>query len=87
MPQQVARAALEAVAMDTSKAFEAETRAHCPHVEVVCGLFHLVAKYGREVIDRGRVDETSRIARAAGPGRDVLRAPAPAVDDLRPRLQ
>jgi transposase len=61
-------AALEAVAMDMSEAFEAETRAQCPHVEIVYDLFHVVAKYGREVIDRVRVDETNRIARAAGPG-------------------
>jgi transposase len=58
-------AALEAVAMDMSEAFEAETRAHCPHVAIVYDLFHVVAKYGREVIDRVRVDETNRIARAS----------------------
>ena len=28
-------------------------------------LFHVVAKYGREVIDRVRVDETNRVARLA----------------------
>ena len=61
-------AALEAVAMDMSEAFEAETRAHCPHVEIVYDLFHVVAKFGREVIDRVRVDETNRVARAARTG-------------------
>lgn len=35
---------------------------------IVYDLFHVVAKYGREVIDRVRVDQTNKIARAAGPG-------------------
>lgn len=61
-------AALEAAVMDMSEAYEAETRAHCPQVTIVYDLFHVVAKFGREVIDRVRVDETNRIARAAGPG-------------------
>lgn len=61
-------AQLEAAVMDMSEAYEQETRAHCPHVVIVYDLFHLVAKYGREVIDRVRVDETNRVARAAGPG-------------------
>lgn len=58
----------EVAAMDMSEAFEAETRAHCPQSQIVYDLFHVVAKCGREVIDRLRVDETNRIARAAGPG-------------------
>jgi transposase len=33
-----------------------------------------VAKYGREVIDRVRIDETNRIARAAGPNAPHIRA-------------
>lgn len=57
---------LEAVVMDMSEAFEAETRAHCPQASIVYDLFHVVAKFGREVIDRVRVDETNRVARAAG---------------------
>jgi transposase len=61
-------AALEAAVMDMSEAYEAETRAHCPQVTIVYDLFHVVAKFGREVIDRVRVDETNRVARAAGPG-------------------
>lgn len=59
---------LEAAVMDMSDAYELETRAHCPHAVIVYDLFHVVAKYGREVIDRVRVDETNRVARAAGPG-------------------
>ncbi len=49
-------------------------RAHCPQVAVVYDLFHVVAKYGREVIDRVRVDETNRLARAAGPNDPQTRA-------------
>ena len=42
--------------MDQSSAFELEVRVHCPQAEIVFDLFHIVAKYGREVIDRVRVD-------------------------------
>lgn len=61
-------AALEAAVMDMSETYEAETRAHCPQVTIVYDLFHVVAKFAREVIDRVRVDETNRVSRAAGPG-------------------
>lgn len=60
------RARLEVVAMDMNGAYEAETRAQCPHVQIVYDLFHVVAKFGREVIDRVRVDATNRVARASG---------------------
>lgn len=60
-------AQLEAAVMDMSEAYEQETRAHCPQAVIVYDLFHVVAKYGREVIDRVRVDETNRLACAAGP--------------------
>ena len=59
------RAALEAVVMDMNGAFEAEVRAQCPHTAIVYDLFHVVAKYGSEVVDRVRVDETNRLSRAA----------------------
>src|SRR6185436_8152909 len=61
-------AQLEAVAVDMWKPYAAEIRVHCPQAALVYDLFHLVAKYGLEVIDRVRVDETNRLARAAGPG-------------------
>lgn len=61
-------AQLEAAVMDMSEAYEQEVRAHCPQARIVYDLFHVVAKYGREVLDRVRVDETNRVARAAGPG-------------------
>jgi transposase len=60
-------AALEVAVMDMSEAYELETRLHCPRITIVYDLFHVVAKYAREVVDRVRVDETNRIARAAGP--------------------
>ena len=59
------RAALEAVVVDMHGAYAAEVRAQCPHVALVYDLFHVVAKYGEEVVDRVRVDETNRISRAA----------------------
>lgn len=65
---------LEAVVMDMSGAYGDEVRAQCPHAAIVYDLFHVVARYGREVIDRVRVDETNRIARAAGPNDPRTRA-------------
>lgn len=55
------RQRIQAVGMDMSAAFEGEVRAQCPQAEVVFDLFHVVAKYGREVIDRVRVDEANRL--------------------------
>jgi transposase len=52
---------LRAVAMDMNPAYEEEVRAHCPQAVLVYDLFHVVAKYGREVIDRVRVDEAHRV--------------------------
>ncbi len=51
---------IEAVAMDMSAAFEAEVRQHCPRAEIVYDRFHIIAKYGREVIDRVRNREARR---------------------------
>jgi len=55
------RKRLTAVAMDMNAAYEEEVRAQCPKAEIVYDLFHVVAKYGREVIDRVRVDEANRL--------------------------
>jgi transposase len=52
---------LRAVAMDMSATFTLEVQTHCPNAEIVYDLFHVVAKYGREVIDRVRVDEANRL--------------------------
>ncbi|BAU73262.1 ISBma1, transposase [Metapseudomonas furukawaii] len=54
---------IEAVAMDMNTAFDLEVKRHCPQAEVVYDLFHGVARYGREVIDRIRVDQANHLAR------------------------
>ena len=64
---------IEAVAIDMTTAFELEIRAHCPQAEIVYDLFHVVAKYGREVIDRVRVDEANRL-RQDRPARKVVKS-------------
>ena len=46
---------------DVRPFFEQEVRARCPAAQLVYDLFHVVAKYGREVIDRVRVDEANRL--------------------------
>ncbi len=51
---------LRAVAMDMNASYELEVQHHCPQAEIVYDLFHVVAKYGREVIDRVRVDEANQ---------------------------
>ena len=66
-------AGIEAVVMDMHGPFGDEARERCPNASIVYDLFHVVAKYGREVIDRVRVDETNRIARAAGPNATLIR--------------
>ena len=53
-------------------AYDLEVRMHCPNAEVVYDLFHVVAKYGREVIDRVRVDEANRL-RDDKPARRVVK--------------
>jgi len=55
------RRRIKAVAMDMNGAYEEEVRDQCPQAEIVYDLFHVVAKYGREVIDRVRVDEANRV--------------------------
>jgi transposase len=65
-------AALQAVVMDMNTAYEQEVRAHAPQARLVYDLFHVVAKYGREVIDRVRVDEANRL-RADRRGRRLVK--------------
>lgn len=50
-----------AVAMDMNSAFDLEVKAQCPNAVVVYDLFHVVAKYGREVMDRVRVDQANQL--------------------------
>ena len=54
-------ASITAVAMDQNSAFDLEVKERCPNAEVVYDLFHVVAKYGREVIDRVRVDQANAL--------------------------
>jgi transposase len=63
---------LRAAVMDMSAGYEFEVRAHCPNAAVVFDLFHVVAKYGREVIDRVRVDRANAL-RSDRPGRRVVK--------------
>lgn len=63
---------IEAVAMDMNTAFDLEVKQHCPRAEVVYDLFHVVARYGREVIDRIRVDQANRL-REDKPARRVVK--------------
>ena len=64
---------IEAVAIDMTTAYELEIKAHCPNAEVVYDLFHVVAKYGREVIDRVRVDQANQL-RANKQDRRVIKS-------------
>ena len=54
---------IEAVAMDMNTAFDLEVRRWCPKARVVYDLFHVIAKYGREVISRVRVDAANAVRR------------------------
>lgn len=64
---------LKAVVMDMNAAYEEEVRARCRSAEIVYDLFHVVAKYGRDVIDRVRVDEANRL-RHDKPARAVIKS-------------
>ena len=52
--------------------YELEVRRHCPNAAIVFDLFHVVAKYGREVIDRVRVDRANEL-RGDRRGRKVVK--------------
>ncbi len=65
-------ARIKAVAMDMSHAFAAEVRLNCPQAEIVYDLFHVVAKYGKEVVDVIRVAEANRL-RHDKPGRKLIK--------------
>ncbi|KVX18750.1 transposase [Burkholderia ubonensis] len=65
---------IEAVAMDMNTAFDLEVQERCPNARVVYDLYHVVAKYGREVIDRVRVDEANRLKHDRPQRRVVKRA-------------
>lgn len=52
---------IEVVAMDMNTAFDLEVKAHCANARIVYDLFHVVAKFGREVMDRVRVDQANQL--------------------------
>ena len=66
------RTGIKAVAMDMNAGYLEEVRFQCPQAEIVYDLFHVVARYGREVIDRVRVDEANRL-RQDPKGRAVVK--------------
>ncbi|OZI73988.1 ISL3 family transposase [Bordetella genomosp. 12] len=72
LPRGVAQR-IKAVAIDMTTAYELEIQAHCPQAEIVYDLFHVVAKYGREVIDRVRVDQANQL-RQDRPARRVIKS-------------
>ena len=47
--------------MDMNAGYELEVKRHCPNAVIVFDLFHVIAKYGREVIDRVRVDRANEL--------------------------
>lgn len=63
---------IEAVAMDMNTAMDLEVRQQCPNAEVVYDLFHVVARFGREVVDRVRVDQANAL-RADPKARQVIK--------------
>jgi transposase len=63
---------IEAVAMDMNTAFDLEAQLHCPQARVVYDLFHVIAKFGREVVDRVRVDQANRLQHDK-PARQVIK--------------
>ena len=66
------RGQIQAVAMDMNASYELELKQFCPQAEIVYDLFHVIAKYGREVIGRVRVDEANRV-RADKPQRKLIK--------------
>lgn len=65
-------AQVQAVAMDMNTAYDLEVRARCPNARVVYDLFHVIARYSREVISRVRVDAANRL-RHDKPARRVVK--------------
>jgi len=57
---------IEAVGMDMNTTFDLEVQKHCPQARVVYDLFHVVAKFGREVSGSTRPGRSKRTARPTG---------------------
>jgi transposase len=58
-PQRCQR--IKAAVMDMNEGYRLEVQSQCPGVAIVFDLFHVIAKYGREVIDRVRVDRANEL--------------------------
>ncbi len=65
-------AALKAIAMDMNPGYVEEAKAQCPLAQLVYDLFHVVAKYGHEVVDRVRVDAANAV-RHDKPARKLIK--------------
>jgi transposase len=54
------RKSIEAVASDMASGFRTAVEKACPHAALVYDFFHVVAKYGREVVDVVRLEEAKK---------------------------
>ena len=54
------RSSIEAVASDMASGFRSAVEKACPHAALVYDLFHVVAKYSREVVDMVRLEEAKK---------------------------
>jgi transposase len=54
------RQSIEAVASDMAAGFRSAVEKACPHAALVYDLFHVVAKYSREVVDVVRTEEAKK---------------------------
>lgn len=61
---------IEAVAMDMWRPYEEATREYCPNAAIVYDPFHVIAAYGREVLDKVRVQE---FMKARGASREAIK--------------
>ena len=64
------RQSIEAVASDMASGFRNAVEKACPHAAQVYDLFHVVAKYGREVVDVVRLEEAKKQDKA---GRTLIK--------------
>jgi len=51
---------IQAVAIDMWRPYEEATREHCPNAEIVYDPFHIISAYGRDVVDRVRMQEVAK---------------------------
>jgi transposase len=68
------RSTIEAVATDMASGYREAIKEACPQAALVYDMFHAVAKFSREVIDRVRVDESKKQDRAGNEaGRQLIK--------------